>query len=147
MCGLHPTVQRPHVATPYLRERPTHERNLHLLLSASGGASFHHFRRCPTQKQPASNFCPSSWKWRTEARNGCVALSLESVELQASLSCRGRRGVGSWVSKTRKLRASSRSGGCTRWLGGSHHGEEVASGARDLGRQRWRGLGAQERWG
>lgn len=54
---------------------PTRERNLRLLPSASGDAAFHHFRRCPTQKPPASNFRPSSWKWRTEARNGCVALS------------------------------------------------------------------------
>ena len=112
---------------------------------ASFGAALRHFRQRPTQKLPASNFRPLSWKWRKEARNGCVAVFLKSVELKETLSCRGWCGVGSWVSESRKLRTSRR-GDSTRRLGSRHHGEVAASGARDLGRRRWRGLGSLRRW-
>ena len=71
--------QRCKSVTACLRGRPTGELNLNLFLLASVGAALRHFRQRPTQRLPASNFRPLSWKWRKEARNGCVADFLEHV--------------------------------------------------------------------
>lgn len=42
------------------------------------------------------------------------------------------------------LRTSLRPGNCAPWLGGRNHGEEDASGACDLRRLSWWGLGVPE---